>query len=201
MFAIQSKESLQSLVSARHQSDHDRLRRSAEALIRTSRCVTFLGDNETLADRAHHLGLEPYDLVCLDVRVADRLATLVCIPSRHWHRPGMMSLFFELKSECSAACQHVMLVPETFVRRQPRSETARMLLASIDIEMSATDRMNILAYMLEHGGGRLSDVAGLVRHDDPVGAVLNLVTVGALDIDLSAAIAPASEVRLAGMAA
>jgi hypothetical protein len=175
----------------------DRLRRGIEALVRANRSVSSLGRNEEIEELARELGLEDHDVVCLDVRVRNRVASLVCVPSRLWNRPGAMAIFFELKGAAAALGQRVMLVPESFVRRQPRLDNSRMVSAAADIEVNATDRMLILEFLLEHGGGTLSDVASLVRHPDPVAAVLHLVTVGALDIDLNAPILPATEVRFA----
>lgn len=201
MSAIESNEAYRASIAARHQADHARLRRSAEALIRANRTVLEQGENEVVSDLALELGFERHDFVCFDVRVRTRRATLVCVPSRLWHRQGAMAVFFDLKADASLLGHQVVLVPESFIRRQPRIDTAHVLMGAVDMEVSAGDRMSILEFLLENGGGALSDVASLVRHNDPVGAVLHLVTVGALDIDLNASIAPASEVRIAAMVA
>lgn len=177
--------------------ENDRLRRGAEALVRANRSVSYLGSNEEIAEMARDLGLEDHEHVSIDVRVRGRRASLVCVPSRLWNRPGAMALFFELKGASAALGHRVILVPESFIRRQPRLDNALMISGAADIEICASDRMSILEFLLENGGGTLSDVASLVRHPDPVSAVLHLVTVGALDIDLDAAILPASEVRFA----
>lgn len=186
-------ESTQSRLSI----ENDRLRRCLEALIRANRSVLMLGRNDEIEDLARGLGIADPDYVCFDLRVKRQRASVICVPSRLWVRPAAMSAFFELKAAGAALGHRIVLVPEQFVRRQPRLDNARMVASTLDVEIDPTDRMNILEFLLEHGGGTLSDVAGLVRHPDPVAAVLHLVTVGALDIDLNAPILPASEVRFA----
>jgi hypothetical protein len=170
-----------------------------EALIRANRKVLMLGRSGELEDLARELGIADHDYVCLDLRIGRQCASVVCIPSRLWVRPSAMALFFELKAAAVPLGYRVVLVPEQFVRRQPRLDNAKMVSATIDVEINPTDRMSILEYMLEHGGGTLAEVAGLVRHPDPVAAVLHLVTVGALDIDLNSPILPATEVRFAAV--
>jgi hypothetical protein len=177
--------------------EKDRLSRSLEALVRANRSLLALGRNDEIEQLSLEVGLAEFDLVCFDVRIRNRRASIVCVPSRLWNRPGAMSMFFELKAEAATLGHRVVLVPESFVRRQPRLDNARLVSAAADIQINATDRMSILEFLLENGGGTLSDVASLVRHPDPVGAILHLVTVGALDIDLNAPILPATEVRFA----
>jgi hypothetical protein len=146
---------------------------------------------------ARDLGFDGHEFVCLDVRVRNRRASLVCVPTRLWNRAGAMAMFFALKSAAMSLGHRVVIVPETFIRRQPRLENSIMVSAAAHVEVNATDRMVILEFLLEHGGGTLSEVASLIRHPDPVAAVLHLVTVGALDIDLNAPILPATEIRFA----
>lgn len=184
----------------RHGAETDRLRRGLEALIRSNRNVTGLGQNEEVEQLADELGLDSHELACLDVRIRNRRATIACVPSRLWNRPGAMATFYELKSAAAALGHRVILVPAGFIRRQPRLDNAFMVSDAIDIQINASDRMAILEFMIENGEGTLSDVASLVRHPDPVAAILHLVTVGVLDIDLDAPIRPTSEVRFANAA-
>jgi hypothetical protein len=192
--AFRSRESVR---RTRDAEDHRRLARGVDALVLASVSVRSLGNNTAVAGLAEELGLGAHDYVCVELALEHRRATIVCVPTRLWHQPYAMATFFRLKEGATVGGHRTVLVPESFIRRQPRLDNAMMVSAAADIDIDASDRMSILAFLLENGGGTLAEVASLVGHPDPVGAVLHLVTVGALDIDLDAPILPTSQVHLA----
>lgn len=172
----------------------DRLRLCAEALLRSNRRLIVIGENEAVHDLALDHGLDRQDYCLFQVKLGARSVCLVCVPSSHWHYPPLMKRFLEMKAAAEFCGHQVLLVPETFIRRQPRLGNSQLLARSMDLEVTGTDRMTVMCFLLENGGGTLSEVAGLLQHDDPVGAVLHLASVGAVDIDLGAMIAPATRV-------
>jgi hypothetical protein len=156
-----------------------RLRRNAETLIAAHPMVTGLGGNDDAEDAAISCGLDLDDFAVFDVRVGSRRATLVCVPTRNWNDPTIMKVFFRAKAAISELGHTAVLVPQAFIQRQPRLDTA-------------SDRMAILAHLIENGNGTLWELAMLVKSLDPVSAILHLTTTGALRIDLNSAITPAS---------
>lgn len=179
----------------------DRLRRSAEALLRSNRRLIVLGENAAVSDLALEHGLDRQDYCQFQVKLGSRNVCLVCVPSSHWHYPPLMKRFLETKAAAEISGHQVLLVPETFIRRQPRLGNAQLLVRSMDLEVTATDRMNVMCFLLENGGGTLAEVAGLLRHPDPVAAVLHLAVIGAVDVDLNSMIAPATQVSFPMVAA
>lgn len=180
----------------RHRRQMDQLRRAAEALMLSNRDVHHVGPHDEVAELAAELGLQPHEFCSFDVRVAGRRACLVCVPSRLWHKPEVMEVFHELKVISNLHGYHVILVPESFIRRQPRLDNAFLVAGTADAKVSPTDRMCILAHLIENDSATLYELSGLVRHGDPISCVLHLVTTGALQLDLNSRITPHSLVQL-----
>lgn len=181
-----------------HRRDMDRIRRNLEALVLSHPAVSGLGGNEEIEGLASDLGLEPHDLAVLDVRIKNRRASILCVPSRLWHHEGAMTLFFELKKAAVEHGHSLVLVPQSFVQRQPRLDNVMMISSTVDFDISPGDRMAVLAHLLEHGTATLAELAGAIGHRDPVSAILHLVVIGALEIDLDTRILPVSTLRVAG---
>ncbi len=61
--------------------------------------------------------------------------------------------------------------------------------------------MAVLAHLIQHGASCLSELAGLVTHKDPFGAVLHLVTTGAIALNIDQCITPYTMVDIPAPAA
>ena len=105
-----------------------------------------------------------------------------------------MGRFNEVRIAAGSLGHKVILAPESLVRKaQPVDAGHRPI--SMEYDITGGDHTAILHFLLENGSGKLAQLAGLIRHPDPVGAVLHLAVTGAVDIDLDAVIAPATQVR------
>ena len=172
----------------------DRLRRSLEAMLRSNRNLTVLGRNRTVVELASQLGLGDHDYCQFEIVIDRRHLCLVCIPQSHWNCPDAMERFEEVRIAAGSLGHKVVLAPESLVRKAQLLGTGQRP-ASMEYDISGGDRTAILHFLLENGSGTLAQLAGLMRHPDPVGAVLHLAVTGAVDIDLDAVIAPATQVR------
>ena len=172
----------------------DRLRRSLEAMLRSNRNLTVLGRNRTVADLAGQCGFDDHDYCQFEIKLEGRRMCLVCVPNVHWNRPHSVDRFNEVRIAAGSLGHKVILAPESLVRKaQPVDVGHRPV--SMEYDVTGSDRTAILHFLLENGSGTLAQLAGLIRHADPVGAVLHLAVIGAVDIDLDAVIAPATQVR------
>lgn len=175
----------------------DRLRRSLEALLRSNRALKVIGVNHTVSQLAEQCGLTTTGYCQFDISVDGRRICLLCVPQIHWTRPSSMEAFNELRIVAGALGHRVLLAPEALVRDSYRLNAHKHRAAAPNFEISGTDRSAIIGFLLEKGSGTLAQLAGLLRHSDPVGAILYMGVIGAVDVDLDAAIMPATRVRLA----
>lgn len=179
-----------------HEREGKSLRRAVEALVMAFPGIRRLPDDDLVVEAAVELGFQPHDLVAVQVAIGHRELDLVIVPTRIRRRDGM-SLFFELKSAAAVAGRTVILVPESFVRREPRLTNAFVIAEAAETAVGATDRMRMLVHLIESGGSApLLDLAGLVSSGDPVAGVLGLVVEGGLHMDLDARLMPSSQVHL-----
>jgi hypothetical protein len=151
-----------------------------------------------VARQAEDLGLDERDFAVVHVSVDRRRVALAAIPSRLWHDSDAMALFRELKAACAILGEHVVLVPEGFINRQPRLDNAMLMAGSRHIVVPIGDRMSILEHLLENGSATLSELASGLRHPDPVNAIMAMVTGGLLDMNLDRPIMPTTIVTMAG---
>lgn len=149
-------------------------------------------------EQAEDLGLDERDFAAVHVRVDKRAVVLAAIPSRIWHSSDAMALLHELKARCSLLGEHVVLVPEGFIGRQPRLDNAMLLRGARDVIMPISDRMSVLQHLIENGNSSIMELATCIRHPDPISAIMGMVTSGLLDMDLDRPIAPYSVVSMAG---
>jgi hypothetical protein len=172
------------------------LRQSAEALILAHPSVIRLSDNGSIEDMADALMIGADDFAAINVAVFGRAVTLVCVCSAAWRGPAR-HLFFELKAAAAVGGRNVILVPERFIRREPRLTNALMIAGAQGAEIGLSDRMKILAHLVENGGSApLLDLAVMVRGEEPVSAIMALVVEGGLYIDLDGTILPSTSVHL-----
>lgn len=180
----------------RHIDRNTRLREQIIDLVRAYRRSEYIGGNAMVETMAQEIGFEPHDLCICDIRINGRLVTLICVPHNVWNRAYAMGRVIDLRFRARKAGYNVVLVPQGFVERQPRSDNASMLRRLAKVRVDATTRMIILAHLIENGDCALAELADLIEHPDPFGAVLHLVAVGAVSIDINQCITPYTMVGL-----
>jgi hypothetical protein len=181
----------------RHIKRNLRLLRQIRDLINAYPSGKYIGGNEPVETLARQLGFEPHDLAIADARVDRRILTLICVPHHIFKQPHRLSHAIELRSLSRQAGFSAVIVPQGFVEREPRLGNAQLMAGTARIKVDATTRMTVLAYLIENGGCCLSEIAALIEHPDPFGAVLQLAGTGAVSIDMSASISPYSVVDVA----
>lgn len=174
----------------------DRFRRSVEALIRSNRSLIVFGPDIAVDGLAEDCGLDPgVDYCQFEVKLDGRQFCLLFVPHGCWHRAEHMARLREVKAGAELIGRQVVLVPEALVRRASHVARFDDHEPEIDLEVSGSDRMAVISFLARHGSGTLAEVAGLLDHPHPVPAVLRLATLGAVHIDLDAAILPATAVN------
>lgn len=181
--------------SARDRRDRS-LRRAAEALVMVHPGVEHLPDDDGLAELGEGCGVGPDDFLAINLRMGRRTFTMVCVRRAFWGGDGLRP-FLRMKALAATYGRAIVLVPESFIRREPRSSNALMIAGAAGVGTRLSERMKILAHLIENGGSApLADLANLVNGADPVAAVLNLIVEGGLHLDLDRSILPSSEVHL-----
>lgn len=181
----------------RRAGEMSRLRRNAAALIAAYPGIYPMDIEEADEDAVRAYGFESDDFAVFRVRARTRTVTLICVPTRLWTDPVSMVLFIKARAAIGFLGRDAILVPQSFIQRQPRLDNAMMIHRTADLDIAPTDRMAILAHLIENASGSLSDLATLVRGPDPVSAVLHLVTAGVLQIDLDRTFLPTSTLTMA----
>lgn len=67
----------------------------------------------------------------------------------------------------------------------------------MDLAVNSTNRMLVLTHLVEMRGSTLEECASVIQHNDPFGAVLHMVAMGAIYMDLDRAVTPYSRITLA----
>ena len=140
--------------------------------------------------------LRQEDLVVLRIKANDHPVTLIGVPTRAWHRPAVKRNLSLLKRAATREGHRVVLVPQSYIRRQPRLANSQLIAKCASLSVSATDRSAIVRFLTEMPVSDLDDAASVVGGPDPVGCVLKLVTEGLLEIDLEHPITPYSRVSV-----
>jgi hypothetical protein len=182
-----------SRIVVRNQRLHRRLRQLVVAHPHSK----YIGGNSEVEDIARDVGFVPSDLAIADIRIGNTTITLACAPSRIWAGAFSKELLMEFKRRCGAAGHRVVLVPQTFVDREPRAANAEMVANAAKITASSTVRMAIYGYLIENGPSSLAELAAQLDHPAPFDCVLGLVTVGVLSIDMKRPISPHSIMDIA----
>lgn len=180
----------------RHIDRNTRLRQQIVDLVRAHHRSDYVGANAAVEAMAHEAGFEPHDICICNIRIQGRLVTLVCVPHGIWNRPYAMGRVIDLRFRARKAGHNVVLVPQSVVERQPRSDNAAMLRRLATVRIDSTSRMIVLAHLIENGDCALAELADLIEHPDPFGAVLHLAAVGAISIDINHCITPYTMVGL-----
>jgi hypothetical protein len=173
------------------------LHRRIRDLVGTYTRATYFGENRVLGHVAVNLGLEPDDLVLCDLLLDRRLVTLIVIMGDGRGNPVTMARVMDLRHQAKKLGYRGVLVPEGVVARQPRLRNASLLgQVAARVEVDPTSRMIVLTHLAENGDCSLGELAALLTHPDPFGAVLHLATTGALRVDLRRAISPSTSISL-----
>lgn len=174
----------------RHIKRNVKLHHQIRDLVAANAACRYIGGNSAVEAMAARLGFQPHDLAIVDVRIGRRLFTLVCVPHRIWDQPFPSAKAIDLRFQARQEGYAAILVPQAVVEREPRLGNSQLLARTASIKVDTTSRMAVLAHLIDNGASCLSELAGLVSHPDPFGAVLHLVTTGAIAIDLGECITP-----------
>jgi len=174
----------------RHIKRNVRLHQQVRDLITANPDCRYIGGNSAVEHIATRLGFEPHDLAIADVKIGRRIVTLIVVPHRIWDRPFPSAKAIDLRFQAREAGHAAILVPQAVVEREPRLGNSQLLARTVAIKVDATSRMAVLAHLIQHGPSCLSELAGLVTHTDPFGAVLHLVTTGAIALNIDQCITP-----------
>lgn len=181
----------------RHIKRNVRLHKQIRDLVDAHPTSSYVGGNAAIENMAVHLGFEPHDLAIADIRLNGKVITVICVPHRIWNRPYSMGRAIDLRFQARFVGHSAILVPQAFVDREPRLENSRLLAGTAKVKVDATSRMVILGHLIESGPCCLAELAALVPHTDPFGAVLHLVTTGAVSIQMDRSISPYSMIEIA----
>lgn len=174
----------------RHIKRNGKLHRQIYDLISANPQCRYIGGNAAVEAIAASLGFQPHDLAIADVKIGRRIVSLICVPHRLWDTPYPSSQVLDLRAKARTAGYAAILVPQAVVEREPRLGNSQLLARTRKIKVDATARMLVLAHLIENGASCLFELAELIQHPDPVGAILHLVTTGVLTIDMGNCITP-----------
>jgi hypothetical protein len=174
-----------------------KLHQQLRDLISANPACRYIGGNSAVEHIAGRVGFEPHDLAIADVKIGRRVVTLICVPHRIWDRAFPSAKAIDLRFQARQAGHAAILVPQAVVEREPRLGNSQLLARTVNIKVDITSRMIVLAHLIEHGACCLSELAGLINHADPFGAVLHLVTTGAIALNIEHCITPYSMVDIA----
>ncbi|MBN9335196.1 hypothetical protein [Devosia sp.] len=161
-----------------------------------SGCATYVGGNAPVEEMAAELGFAAHDLAIADVRTR-KIVTLIVVPHGKWSDPLWRCKAIELRRRARKAGHRAVLVPQFVAEREPRLTNSKLVARAAGVRMDATTSMIAISHLLDNGACGLAEVAAQLRHRDPFGAVLNLVTMGLVNIDMARPITPHSTVDLA----
>jgi hypothetical protein len=173
-----------------------RLRKNSVSLINAQAEMEILCVDRFVTGLATGLGLDADKLVILRVLVRTTPVTLVIVPDALWHGPADHARLLELKDTASFADHRCVLVPEGYIQRQPRLSNARLIESSLTKQVTADQRLRLLAFLIEAGPSSLAQCACEIGHPDPASAILQLSAAGIVTVDVRAHIGPGTLVDL-----
>lgn len=185
----------------RHKKRNMKLHRELFDLVTAHPQCRYVGSNGGVEAIAESLGFQSHDLAIANIKIGRRIIALICVPHRLWDTPYPTSQILALRSKARAAGYAAVVVPQAVILREPRFGNAKLLNRTRTLTVDTTSRMRVLAHLIENGPTCLSELAGLVQHTDPFGAVLYLVTTGAITIDMDQCVTPYTMADIATPAA
>lgn len=174
----------------RHIKRNVKLHSQIRDLITANAACRYIGGNFAVEAIANRLGFLPHDLAIADVRIGRRIITLIVVPHRIWDRAFPSAKCIDLRFQARQEGYAAILVPQAVIEREPRLGNSRLLARTATIKVDATSRMLVLAHLIENGASCIFELAGLIQHQDPIGAILHLVTTGVIAIDMGNCITP-----------
>lgn len=181
----------------RHIKRNVKLHHQIRDLISANPACRYIGGNSAVEAIAARLGFLPHDLAIADLKIGRRIITLVCVPHRIWDQAFPSAKVIDLRFQAREAGHAAVLVPQAVIEREPRLGNSQLLARTASIKVDATSRMLVLAHLIENGSSCLSELAGLIQHADPFGAILHLVTTGVIAIDMKWCITPYTMANIA----
>ncbi|WP_173088685.1 hypothetical protein [Devosia sp. 1635] len=172
-----------------------RLKRNALSIINASPTISLLEPDKVVTGLAAGIGLDTSQLVILRVIVGFSPVTLVIAPTTVWTSPADHLKLLELKNTAAFIGCRTVLVPEGIIQRQPRLDNSR-LIENSGAHVTADQRIELMAHLIEHGPTALVDLAKSIQHDTPVAAILNLAASGVLIVESGRIIGPYTVVHL-----
>jgi hypothetical protein len=173
-----------------------RLRRNALSLLNAHKDAVALGDDDLVLSMVKSTGLDRNDVAAIRVAITGKRYTLICVTNPTWHDPDRKAALLELKRQANRASRNAVLIPATFIQREPRLGNCRAIETAAGMDVSAENRMAILIHLVENGYSTLFDCACVVDDASPFSVVLNLVAQGVLKMDMNSAMTPETRIDL-----
>lgn len=174
---------------------NERLHSDIKSLARASGDHDYIGANAPVEAMAARLGFKSFDLAIADIRCST-IVTFIVVPFAIWQDKVLRGRAIKLRSEAKSAGHHVILVPQAVLQREPRLSNARLVSRSAKLRLDATGVMSVLGHLVEHGASPVSELAELLTHFDPIGAIFGMLVNGDISIDMSEPITPMTLVDL-----
>lgn len=173
-----------------------RLRKNLMTLVLTSRTVVNSGNASLVENLALLAGFRPEDLVILPIRGFGEGFHVVSAPTSVWRND--YELILDLKHKAAEAGAKVILVPPTYIQREPRLGNSRLVADAFHVSLTGEDRMSVFLHLIENGGySTFQDCAmAVVNSEAPYSCVLSMAGMGLIDIDLCKPITPNTRVDL-----
>lgn len=143
----------------------------------------------------HKAGFETHDLAAWQIWTKGGSFTIIFVPLRLWYRGIWKRRALELKQFLRSLGKRCIVAPASFVDQQPRLQNAKLIATCGHVHLAASDRMAILAALVESESISITEAAALVHGADPASAVLALVHQGALTLDADKQIGPHTLLR------
>lgn len=176
-------------------ADFVRLSREAMSVL-LAHPVMIDGRDQAVEEFASFHGLRRSDALIVPVRRFHRSMILVIARTETWRVDRAKLL--ALKQTATFAGRRVVLVPAGRIRRAAFLSNCALVASSASTAVTATLRMSIIDQLISDPASTLRDCAvSIAGHDDPVGAILSLVSAGFLKIDLQKRIGPDTQISLA----
>jgi hypothetical protein len=176
----------------RHVSEHKKLLSRASQVAAIHPSIVRHERDVSAEQLLHKAGFEAHDLVALRLRTAHSAFTLLIVPLRLWYRPLWKRRAIELKGYLCEHGRRSIVVPASYFDHQPRLCNARLIASCANCQPSATDRMAVIAKVIEHNTLSLAEATAVVTAHDPVSVILYMIAERVLTVDPNAAIGPHS---------
>lgn len=174
----------------RHAAEHRKLQSKADQIAHIHPAIIRHSIDHAVTESQGKAGFSPHDLAAIQLWTRTCAFTLILVPLRLWYRPLWRRRALELKRFLGTCGKRCVVAPASYLDRQPRLQNARLVAASRQARVSATDRMIVMAKLDEAATLSLTDASMLVHAADPAAAVLSLVSQRALSLDPDQTIGP-----------